>query len=186
MQRFETWDYSARNCEFLTSSAGRQPKLLRLGYHPKLARIPRPDEQPIDVLFYGSVNDRRRALFDEVKARGLAFHEAFGLYGAERDALIGRSKLVLNAHMYDAKIFEIVRIFYLMTNAKAVVAEVGDGTDVSPAYVGGFAAAPYKELAERCAELIANEAARRTLEDTALDTIRAHPQKDYMAALLDG
>ena len=37
----------------------------------------------------------------------------FGVYGKERDDWISKSKLVLNMHMYDSKIFEIIRVFYL-------------------------------------------------------------------------
>ena len=38
-----------------------------------------------------------------------------------RDDLIARAKVVLNINKHQAKIFEIVRVSYLMANAKAVV-----------------------------------------------------------------
>ena len=54
---------------------------------------------------------------------GINVKALFGVYGRERDKLIARSKIVLNMHHYSSQIFEIVRVFYLLTNRKAVVAE---------------------------------------------------------------
>ena len=47
----------------------------------------------------------------------------FGVYGKERDAWIAQSKIVLNVHYYNVKIFEAVRISYLLNNRVIVLSE---------------------------------------------------------------
>jgi len=186
VSRFETWDYSGRNIDRIAALTGRQAKLLQLGYHPKLSRIPRSPIQDIDVLFYGSRNERRNRILRALEADGVRVAAVFGVYGDQRDALIARAKLVLNMHYYDAKVFEIVRVFYLMSNSKAVVCEVGPDTAFDERYRGGLEVAPYEALVERCRMLLDGEQERAALEERALTTIQAMPQGPIMAELVQG
>lgn len=181
----ELWDYSERNIALLTEQHGVRPRHLRIGHHPALNRIPRAAEQDIDVYFYGSINDRRRRLLTAVQAAGLRLVTSFGTYGAERDALIARAKLVLNMHHYDDQIFEIVRVSYLMNNAKAVVAEVNAGTAADPVYLPGVCAVPAAGVVDACRRLVDDAAARATLEEQALATLAKLPQGELLAPLLD-
>lgn len=182
--RFETWDYSERNIAKLHRLGIKHAKHLQIGFHPKLHRIPADVEQDIDVLFYGTLGERRVAVLNELIARGLNVHVVNSLYGAERDALIARSKVVLNLHHYASHIFETVRVFYLMSNAKAVVGEVSPTTSIDPAYVGGFLSASYDDLADACAGLVRDTERRHQLEAAALETIGQHPQAQLIAPLL--
>lgn len=182
---FETWDYSERNVAKLREIGARNPKLLRLGFHEKLARIQKPDLQDIDVLFYGSIGERRQKVIDALKAAGCNTHAVFGVYGVERDKLIARSKVVLNMHHYDSKIFEIVRVFYLMTNSKAVVGEVGDGTEIDPHYSEGIYRSRYEDLVQSCKLVIADEKLRVGLESKALRTIQLRLQSKLLGPLLE-
>ena len=74
-----------------------------IGYAPELTRIC-PLEENIDVLFYGAVNERRGRALQRMKDRGLRTVVAFGAYGAERDALIARSRIVVNIHYYESRV----------------------------------------------------------------------------------
>ncbi len=56
-----------------------------------------PVAKDIDVLFYGSLSERRLSLLSELQAAGLAPSVHFGVFGAARNALIDRSKLVVDA-----------------------------------------------------------------------------------------
>lgn len=183
-KRFETWDYSERNIEKLERIGARSCKHLRIGYHRKLRRLTKRANQDIDVLFYGSINDRRKAILRTLLERGLETKAVFGLYGRDRDSLIERSKVVLNLHLYDSKIFEVVRVFYLMTNSKAVVSEVGPETHVEQCYLQGIRAVPYESLADACASLVANGDERSQLETAAFDAITKLPQSELLAPLL--
>jgi hypothetical protein len=181
---FTTWDYSERNIARLKTLGIDNVKRLRIGYHDKLRRIPKAQVQDIDVLFYGSTNERRNKVLDDIRNLGINLKTVFGVYGKERDELISRSKLVLNLHFYNSKIFEIVRVFYLMTNGKAVVAEVDQETAIDGAYVSGISKAVYDDLAASCLRLLGNDAERQAFEERALATIREQAQHKLMASLM--
>ncbi len=176
--RMRVWDYSELNLPFWDRTACLAPvQIVPVGFAPVLARIADASEQDIDVLFYGSLNERRRAVLLRLEAAGVRVHHAFGVYGAERDALIARSKLVLNVHFYESKVFEVVRVSYLLANGKAVL------TEPSPdlgGLAGGVAVFSYDELARGCLDFLANDKARKVLELRARMLFRERDQ----AALL--
>jgi len=113
MRSHETWDYAPEGYGLHVP----------IGYMPQLTRIPKADPQDIDVLFYGSMNERRAKVVHDLEAAGLNVVTVFGCYGAERDALIARSKVVLNMHYYEPGVFEYVRMSYLWANRKCIVCE---------------------------------------------------------------
>ena len=80
--------------------------------------------------------------------KGLTVKSLFGVYGKERDAWIERSKLVINHHYYQSQIFEVVRVFYLLTNSVAVVGEVNDTTSIDHIYKEGIHPVQYDGLVE--------------------------------------
>jgi hypothetical protein len=147
---FTTWDYSESNILKLKEIGAKNIQYLRIGYHKKLERITKPKTQDIDVLFYGSINERRKVVIEQLTKLGINIQTVFGVYGEERDKLISRSKIILNHHHYNSKIFEIVRVFYLMTNSKAVVAEIDSDTQYDKMYEGGVFASSYDSLATNC------------------------------------
>lgn len=184
-RHFEVWDYSERNMQKWTELGVERVKHLKIGFQKELVRIPKVEAPSVDVLFYGAVTDRRAKILHELIERGLRVKSLFNVYGAERDEWIARAKVVLNHHHYQSEIFEVVRMFYLMSNAKAVVAEVNPSTSVDPMYLGGFAAAPYEGLVDACERLVHDEAERTRLEACALATISRYPQVNFMAELLN-
>lgn len=184
VRKFETWDYSPRNIAAFERLGLPGVKLLEIGHQPQLTRIPKADNPDIDVLFYGSVTDRRRAVFEEITARGMNLVKLFAVYGPERDEYIARSKVVLNLHNHASEIFEVVRVHYLLSNAVAVVSEVNPSTAISDFYAGAVAGVPYESLAAECERLVRDDAARRELQDRALRVIARHPQTAFTRALL--
>jgi hypothetical protein len=166
LARCRVWDYSPRNMERLAPLIGHDRRqVVPVGYVPALSRIPRAPVQDIDVLFYGALNERRRRILVGLQHSGLRLHTAFGVYGAERDALIARSKLVLNIHAHPAKVLEVVRISYLLANRKAVVTEMDAETEADPDLRDAVAGAPYDRIIEECRRLVADAEARQHLED---------------------
>jgi hypothetical protein len=185
VRRFQTWDYNVAHLDKLRDIGAIKPKLLHLGFHPKLERIAKPALQDIDVLFYGAITERRKAILDALSAAGMHVKAVFGLYGGERDALIARAKVILNMHRTESKIFEIVRVFYLMSNAKAVVSEIDEHTEIDPDYRDGIHGASYANLVESCRQLVKDHKLREALETRSLATIQRLPQKDILLPLLD-
>ena len=183
--RLEVWDYSRRNLETLRSG-GLAPRShhLPIGTVPELTRITPAPTQDIDVLFYGAVNDRRRAILKGISEAGLNLKAVFGAYGEARDALIARAKLVLNLHKHEAQVFEIVRVSYLLANRKAVVSELSPETEIEPDLADAVAGAPYDRLVETCVALAADGSARRKLERRGFQRMSARRETDYLKILL--
>jgi hypothetical protein len=163
-RQFPVWDYSARNVDRWAELGVPRPRCVPIGTVPEMTRIPSRAEE-IDVLFYGSINERRKTIIDALRARGVRAEAVFGVYGAERDHLISVSRLILNLHYYDARVFEIVRVSYLLANRRAVVSERGADPDEEAELEPGVAFAPYGELVDRCVDLLARPDERVRLAD---------------------
>jgi hypothetical protein len=182
-RRFRVWDYSARNAARLAALGVPPPVVVPIGYVPEMTRIAAAEED-LDVLFYGSLNPRRSALVRRLRADGLRVEAPFGVYGAARDALIARAKVVLNVHFYEAKVFEVVRVSYLLANRKAVVSERGADPDAEAPFASAVRFAHYDELPRRCRELVESADARRTLGEAGLRVMQARPEAEILAAAL--
>ena len=183
LRRHEVWDYSAENVRRLTTLGVPSVQFVPVGYIPEQVRIPHPSDE-IDVLFYGSVNPRRQHILDQLKAQGLNVVVLFGKYGEERDAAIARAKVVLIVHYYESKIFEVVRAAYLLSNRKAVVAEIGPDTFVEPDLRGAVRGVPYEQLVGACVELARDPAQRYALGERALQIFSARREEDILAGAL--
>lgn len=182
---FEVWDYSTRNIEKLKEIGVKNPKLFKIGFQKELTRLDNSKKKDVDVLFYGFVNERRKDVLEKLAAKGLTVKALFGVYGRERDEWIERSKLVLNLHGYNSQIFEIVRVFYLLTNSVAVVGEVNHSTSIDDMCREGIYAAKYYELVEGCIELIKDDVMRRRIQVEALNSISKYPQILFTQEALD-
>ena len=184
IKSFEVWDYSQQNIDVFKGMGLSNIHLLKLGYQKELDRIQKIPAQDIDILFYGSINPRRAHVLDNLKNFGLNTHTSFGVYGKDRDDLIGRSKIVLNLHYYKSEIFEVVRVFYLLSNAVAVVGEINPTTTVDNLYRNAVVGVDYENLVSACLNLINNDQLRIQNSKNGFETIRQYPQKFYTAELL--
>lgn len=82
------------------------------------------EERPIDLLFIGSMNERRRAWLDRIEALGLSVAMFDGpLYGPERDQFIMQAKAVVNAHFYETSRFEQARVAHCLSLGTPVISE---------------------------------------------------------------
>jgi hypothetical protein len=182
-RRYPTWDYSQANIERLVAMGLPRPIHVPIGYVPELTRID-PAPEDIDVLFYGAPYERRYAVLKDLHDRGLRVKWLSGVYGASRDAWIARSKLVLNIHYWQAKIFEITRVSYLLANRRAVVSERGADPSLERDLESGIAFADYDELVDRCMDLVGDERARRELAERGYQAFSAHHQADILQRAL--
>jgi SAM-dependent methyltransferase len=185
VRRFRTWDYSERNIAMWRRYCpGTEILHVPLGYVPELSRITAAQEQDIDVLFYGVVNERRAKLLNELKEAGLAVVAVTGTFGPERDALIARAKIVLNLHFFDTKIFELARVSYLLANRKAIVSELDADTEIDADMRNAVAGAPYAGLVDKCIELAFDDAARRSVADAGFRLFSLRREGEILAAAL--
>jgi hypothetical protein len=182
-RRHTVWDYSLANVQALARH-GIAARHVPIGYVPELTRIPAAPWRDIDVLFVGSIVPRRLAVLQALHERGANVIPAFGVYGAERDALIARSKIVLNLHMYEAKVFEIVRVSYLLANRCFVVSERGDDASGERPYEDGIAFADYSALVATCLRYLGDDAARDRTAARGFDLFQQRRVPDLLRAVL--
>lgn len=81
-------------------------------------------DRPIDLLFIGSMNERRRELIARIEACGVPVSVFDGaLYGPERDQYILQAKAVFNAHFYESSRFEQARASHCLSLGTPVISE---------------------------------------------------------------
>ena len=177
------WDYSINNINILNTIGINNVQHLQLGYVNQISRIIKQPIQDIDVLFYGSTNSRRELILNELKKHGLNVVTLFGVYGSERDDFISRSKLVINIHFYESKIFEIARISYLLANEVCVLSETGYDP-IEKDFANALIFSPYDELIEKCIFLINNKEIREQYCLQGKAIIQSSPQESMIAKLI--
>ena len=129
-------DYDAENRSAYATNPDEIP-IVPLLHAPYLAQGSSValEERPIDLLFFGSMNDRRRAWLDRIRATGRTVKVLdTAVYGAERDAWILRSKAVLNAHFYESSRFEQARAAHCLSLGTPVISERTARTNPHPAF----------------------------------------------------
>jgi hypothetical protein len=183
-RRMPVWDYGERNAANLAAMGVPQPRVVPIGWVPELERIVPAASPDIDVLFYGSWNERRAHVFDELRRAGARVEAVYGVYGAERDALIARSRVVLNVHFFEAKVFEIVRISYLLANGCAVVSERGAAPEDEAPFEEAVAFADYDGLARACLDLLERPAERARLSEAGRRIMRSRPETGFLKEAL--
>jgi SAM-dependent methyltransferase len=184
--KHRVWDYSLQNIKtWDVMKCACPPVHVPLGYVPELSRIKASQTQDIDVLFYGSMNERRTRIVKALKDAGAKVHTVFGVYGKERDELIARSKIVLNVHFYEVKIFEIVRVSYLLANSKAVATECSFDTEIEEGLADSVLALPYDSLVGGCLSLLQDEKERRQLETRGFQWFSQRKESEILSKAIE-
>jgi hypothetical protein len=132
------WNYSAANAR----AHGDHVHPLR-----QIHEIPRRKSQirPIDVLFVGSINDRRARLLEALKAAGIrVYSPKYAVFGDPLARLEAAAKLALNVHFYEPGVFEAFRVVPARHRGTPVLSETsveGEGESWCPAV-------PYERLVD--------------------------------------
>jgi hypothetical protein len=129
-------DYDAANVDAYAQDPTAVP-LVSFLHAPYLddGAAPPIEERPIDLLFFGSINPRRKAWIERIEGCGVqvAIFD-HPLYGPERDPFIRRAKAVLNCHYYEASRFEQARAFQCLSLGTPVISERTARTAPPPAF----------------------------------------------------
>jgi len=92
---------------------------------------------------------------------------------------------VLNAHYFEAKVLEMVRISYMLANRLAVLSERGADPAEDAALAEGVAFADYDDLPRRARELVDAPSERFRLAQRGFELIRERPAMEYLRAALE-
>lgn len=184
LRRRPVWDYSVENVALL-KSMGIPATLCKVGYASALERIEKNAARDIDVLFYGSMNPRRAHVLEALNAEGIHVVSVFNVYGSQRDDLVARSKIVLNMHYFESRLFEVIRVSYLLANGCCVVSEKGHDSEAEREYAKDVAFVPYEGIVHACLDLLRDDARRRSLAAHGLAAMRARAQSTYIRAAIE-
>jgi hypothetical protein len=180
-RRYTLWDYSPANVTYWHEH-GIEAQCVPIGYVAELTRIPPVPRPDIDVLFYGAGSPRRKKILLDLENRGVNVW-LVEKFGAARDEAISRSKLVLNIHYYDSpRLFEWVRVSYLLSNLKAVVCETSD--DFPLALLGGVANVSYAGLVAACMRLLDDVEERFQLQERGFHLFSRMPEVEILKTAL--
>ena len=182
--KYETWDYSPKNINSFHQFGIKHVRYFQIGYQRELQRLKKQQEQDIDVLFYCCINYRRNEVLQSLKKTGLNLKILTNIFGVERDSYIERSKVVLNLHFFQSEIFEVVRVFYLMSNGVALVGEVNPTTSIESRFLPGFFPSEKKDLVTSCIQLVKDHQLREQTQEKALKSIQIYPQSVFTHELI--
>ncbi len=183
LRSHEVWDYSQLNVDYL-AGRGVPARLLPVGYAPCLTRIEPAAAEDIDVLAYGAMTPRRLGVLKALHNRGLKVVPLFNIYGPERDRYIARARIVLNIHAQSARLFEIVRVSYLLANGRCVLSEDGNDPGLEAPYRDGVTFVPYDRLIGETLTLLGAPETRQVRAAAGRAALLARPQSAFLEGLL--
>jgi hypothetical protein len=180
-KKHEVWDYSLSNINVL-NSLNIKSKHVPIGYVKELEDI-KPVSKDIDVFFFGSINQRRSDILKAIYDAGINVVAKFNIFGEQRNEFIARSKIIINPHYYESKIFEVVRVSYLLANKCCVISEDCTDTDVQDKFSQGVKFARYEDLASTVIEYLQDQNKINTLSENGYNLIKTMPQSQYLKFL---
>ena len=122
------FDYSEFNKSYLETIINKRVIIVPYSYHSSLSILPLDltNTEEYDIVFYGAMNENRKAYQDILAATEykVKFDFGYGLFGNDLMQALKRAKIVLNLHYYqDPSILELSRIIPLVSNYKLVLSE---------------------------------------------------------------
>lgn len=119
----EVWDYSKVNIQNFSNLVSSPIYFMPLLYMPSLTHHNRlSTKKDIDVLFMGALNEKRVNFINKLKDNNINVHvAAYNLWGRKRDAIVARSKILLNIHFYENAILETARLSYILSMGECIV-----------------------------------------------------------------
>jgi len=136
----EIWDYDLDNIDFIKSEGiTTKIKHVPLEYTSKLIRKNKIENPKYDLLFFGTINDKRAKYLSKLSKKynmciispNNNIHQQYdfgkyaigAIFSDEIYNYIFNSKIIINLHFYDSSIQEQVRLFELLINNRIVVSE---------------------------------------------------------------
>lgn len=120
----QVWDYNLENVEYL-QDRGIDAVHVPIGYIPLFdPLIPLQDEEPIDIVFLGLLNNAyRKKVLERLSNEGFKLVARDNVYGEEKKKLIMSSKVVINIHYGGDALLEEARLIPFLSCSRIVVSE---------------------------------------------------------------
>lgn len=122
------FDYSLRNIEFLQQQglSHKQLYYLPVGYR-RPESLPAQQEE-VDVLFYGDINNDRRRRYIARLQQHFSVKVVNNLFGEALYQEMAKARVVVNIHYYEGALLETTRLYECLSRQQIVVSE--EGTDM--------------------------------------------------------
>ena len=152
--RYPVLDYHSKNIEFLSQGA----PALEAGKHFELPIVPSTSllfseeskpEKYVDILFFGSSNDRRKKIIQELKDRGLRVECVAGAYAQELTPAIKRAKVILHIHFYETALIAPLRFLQPLACQIPILSEQSVATSATDWKQSGIQFVAYEDLVDR-------------------------------------
>ena len=148
-------DYHRTNIEILKRENGWRQAAFELPVVPSAAlQTARSEPKDVDVLFYGTMSERRGHVLRQLEAMGLKVEAVAGAYGPELAPAIRRARVVLHVHFYESALFPVARILQPVVMGVPVVCEDSVFSELNDWSLSGIVFADYEHLAQACHDLI--------------------------------
>jgi hypothetical protein len=183
---FVVWDYARKNLGwFAAHGHSNRVRHVPFGYAKSIDRVPRLpwESRTIDVLFYGKLTQRRVDAIAALTRTSLTVGVFSHIYGALRDDLMARSKMVLDVPAVDSFVAENPRVTFCASNRKVCVAE-RPAYPLAPEWEEAVTLTPYPSLVEVCVAMAADRDRLMSQEQRAYDAIRTLPISASLATAL--
>mmetsp|Transcript_39847 Transcript_39847/g.55350 ORF Transcript_39847/g.55350 Transcript_39847/m.55350 type:complete len:413 (+) Transcript_39847:111-1349(+) len=111
-------------------------------------------EGPVDVLLFGTLNQRRLDIGARLRAVGLHVVVRCFTQIEEQDKYIRSARIIINVHFYESASLEVHRVDPLLARGKCVVSEVGGDAALDAIYSQVLTFAPYEDLVSAVKSLL--------------------------------
>lgn len=138
------------------------------------------------MLFYGSLNERRVKILSQLQEKGVKVIHLWGVYGPERDEYISRSKIILNIHFYESKVFEVVRVSYLLANRKFVISELGNDRKIEEFFGDGLVFSTYGAIVDTCLNYLKDGGTRAKIAKRGFSLMKSLDQIQFLRGAIKG
>lgn len=118
LKKHEWWEYSDGNLPYYKNMKVRFEPLAQYEIE-KPAKVIKSD-----VLFYGSMNDRRKKIIEELRGKSLDVKVLFGVYEKDLYPYIAGAKIVLDMHFYEQALCNVFRILPALSLGARVISEI--------------------------------------------------------------
>lgn len=185
IENFQIWEYCDLQKSIWESLNPKfTPHFVKIGYAPPLTRIPKRDHT-IDVLLYGETTNDRLRIYHQLSQAGIKSVYLCGIFGQLRNELIAQSKIILNINKYTTtKIFEIVRVSFLLANRKCVMSDSSTLDTVDDDIRDAVCFMNTDHVVEECSKILNSESERLLLEERGYRAIVQRDIREILKSVL--
>jgi hypothetical protein len=154
-KNYEVWDYSYHNAKNLEKLGIKVNNVLPVIFpHKKKSNL----KKDIDVLFVGSLSNRRKKIINQLRNYGLNVFASENIGSPkELEKLIIRSKIFLNIHYYGLRELEQPRICPYISSGTVILSEKSLYNDENKLFSKAIVLEKYSDIAKKALNLLKNK-----------------------------